>query len=388
MAGTISESFNPRRNSLNFLRLALASIVLVSHAVLLAGFRVVDDINGTGFAEIAVYGFFGISGYLIAGGATRNRAGRYLWQRFLRIFPAFWICLLVTAFIFGVVGWLSQPAVAHCGLSCYFNARQNGPYSYVYKNLLLHIDQTSIAGTPRGSLLPLDWNGSLWTLYSEFLCYLILMALALVGLLRRRGVVLIATMALWAVVAVIALTPSLDDKFSVFDNFAAFSLLKFASVFMIGAVIFLYRERIPDSAWLALMCAGVYVASLYWQSPSTHFTTSDIFVPLVAYPLLWLGIHLPLHRIGARNDYSYRVYIYGVPVAQLLVIWGVEKWGLIPYTAMAIVCTIPLAVASWWAVEKHALKLKSLGMQTTAVSVPLATASRLLTQANDTVGPK
>jgi peptidoglycan/LPS O-acetylase OafA/YrhL len=82
------------------------------------------------------------------------------------------------------------------------------------------------------------------------------------------------------------------------------------------------------------------------------------------------------------------VYIYGVPVAQLLVIWGVEKWGLIPYTAMAIVCTIPLAVASWWAVEKHALKLKSLGMQTTAVSVPLATASRLLTQANDTVGPK
>jgi peptidoglycan/LPS O-acetylase OafA/YrhL len=136
------------------------------------------------------------------------------------------------------------------------------------------------------------------------------------------------------------------------------------------------------------MCAGVYVASLYWQSPSTHFTTSDIFVPLVAYPLLWLGIHLPLHRIGARNDYSYRVYIYGVPVAQLLVIWGVEKWGLIPYTAMAIVCTIPLAVASWWAVEKHALKLKSLGMQTTAVSVPLATASRLLTQANDTVGPK
>jgi peptidoglycan/LPS O-acetylase OafA/YrhL len=205
MARTISESFNPRRNSLNFLRLTLASIVLVSHAVLLAGFSVVQNINSTGFAEMAVYGFFGISGYLIAGSAIRNRPGRYLWQRFLRIFPAFWICLIVTAFIFGVIAWLSQPAVAHCGLSCYFNARQNGPYSYVYKNLFLHLGQTSISGTPRGSLIPLDWNGSLWTLYSEFLCYLILMALALVGLLRRRGVVLIATMCLWAVVAVIAL---------------------------------------------------------------------------------------------------------------------------------------------------------------------------------------
>jgi len=177
------------------------------------------------------------------------------------------------------------------------------------------------------------------------------------------------------------LNPTLDDKFSVFENYAAFSLLKFALVFMTGAVIFLYRERIPDSAWLALMCAGLYVGSLYWQGPSIHFTTSDILVPLVAYPLLWLGMHLPLHRIGARNDYSYGVYIYGFPVAQLLVIWGVEKWGLIPYTAMAILCTVPLAVASWWAIEKHALKLKSLWMPARAVSAPTTTSVvRILAQ--------
>ncbi len=200
---TIGESFDPRRNSLNFLRLTLALVVVINHALPLAAFRVIGGINGTGFAEIAVFGFFGISGFLIAGSAVRASAGRYLWQRFLRIFPAFWVCLLATAFVFGVIAWLHHPVVPHCGISCYFDARSNGPFGYTYRNLLLIIHQHSIAGTPTGSLDPLEWNGSLWSLAYEFLCYLILMALAVVGLLRHRGVVLISTVLLWTAIIVI-----------------------------------------------------------------------------------------------------------------------------------------------------------------------------------------
>ena len=88
---------------------------------------------------MAVYGFFGISGYLITGSAERNRTGRYLWQRFLPIFPGFWVCLLFTAFFFALLGWLSQP-IGHCGVSCYLDARQN-PFQYVANNVFLKIRQ-------------------------------------------------------------------------------------------------------------------------------------------------------------------------------------------------------------------------------------------------------
>ena len=57
----------------------------------------------TTLGTVPVFGFSGISRFLVAGSAARNNVGRYLWRRSLRIFPAFWICLFVTAFLFGTI---------------------------------------------------------------------------------------------------------------------------------------------------------------------------------------------------------------------------------------------------------------------------------------------
>jgi len=361
-------SFNPHRNSLNFLRLVLALTVVVSHSIALGGFGALNGLNQTGFGQIAVYGFFGISGFLIAGSALRNSPVRYLWQRFLRIFPAFWICLLVTAFAIGIVAWLSHPPI-HCGLSCYFNSKSS-PYSYVYRDFLLRMNQGSIAGTPPVGIAQGVWNGSTWTLFYEFVCYLILMLLAGAGLLRRRVLTLCLTIGVWAAAAVITLTPALSSHFSLFENDTSMNLIKFTAIFMVGAVIFLYKDRIPDSGWLALICLALFVAGLYLptggKQPEYFFTSSGLLAPLVAYPLLWLGIHLPLQRVGARNDYSYGLYIYGFPMTQLLLIWGVAGWGLIPFTILSALLTAPVAILSWWLIEKHALRLKSFSLRTHA----------------------
>lgn len=48
--------------------------------------------------EQAVPGFFCLSGFLIAGSRMRLDLGRFLWHRALRIFPAYWTCLIVVAF--------------------------------------------------------------------------------------------------------------------------------------------------------------------------------------------------------------------------------------------------------------------------------------------------
>jgi peptidoglycan/LPS O-acetylase OafA/YrhL len=359
---TIGDALSLRDNSLNFLRLTLAVSVIASHSVDLSGYSWFAFTNRTQLGTIAVYGFFGISGYLIAGSAVHHGAVRYLWQRFLRIFPAFWICLIVTAFGFGLIGWLASSHLC-TQLSCYFGAKQS-PFGYVYHNFLLKINQNSIAGTPTGSRAPLDWNGSLWTLYYEFICYIILLLLALIGLLKHRGVVLAVTVALMCAIAGVTLDSALRSHFSPFENWIPMNIMKFAAIFLVGTLICLYRDTIPDSGWLALGCAALFVAFLWLPrfglAPVYGFTPSDFFAPALAYPLLWLGAHLPFETIGARNDYSYGMYIYAFPVQQLLAIWGVIRLGLPIYLIASVALTFPFAVASWWVVEKRALNLKAL----------------------------
>lgn len=80
--------------------------------------------------------------------------------------------------------------------------------------------------------------------------------------------------------------------------------------------------------------------------------------PALAYVCIWLSIHLPLDRVGARNDLSYGVYIYAFGVQELLAVWGVTHWGYFPYTLLSIAVTLCLATASWTLVEKRALRAK------------------------------
>ncbi len=101
--GSDTFPIHARHNSINFLRLVLAFIVVISHAIALGNVHVQNGVNQSSFGQLAVYGFFGISGYLIAGSVLRNSVGRYIWQRFLRILPGFWFCLIVTAFGIGFV---------------------------------------------------------------------------------------------------------------------------------------------------------------------------------------------------------------------------------------------------------------------------------------------
>ncbi len=108
-----------------------------------------------------------------------------------------------------------------------------------------------------------------------------------------------------------------------------------------------------------LVLAG-FIIPLGRGSPKFLQTSLDLTAVLLAYPLIWLGIHLPFTAVGAVNDYSYGIYIYAFPIQQLLVMWGLNRWGYWPYALLSVAAVIPFAVASWWLVEKHALRLKRL----------------------------
>ncbi len=372
----IGEAFSSRHNSLNFIRLLFCLMVIFSHAIVLGGFGNEWIFgNRTTMGDFAVTGFFCLSGFLIAGSATRNRVGRYLWQRFLRIMPAYWLCLIVTAFVIGALAWLHQAHPPSCSIiSCYYSVGHNGPTAYVYHNFLLGVNQFNIVSTPSGGPVPYFWNNSVWTLLPEVCCYLLLAGLASLKLLHRRLFVAGVACGLWLVEVAFAWrgTAIVAHSFGPFvlPPSLVLGLLSLGPAFMAGAVLYLYRDKVPDSGWLAAGFIVVYVLGsalpIFGQGEArfSHFLpgSTNVMAPALAYPLVWLGIHLPslLQRVGARNDYSYGVYIYGWPVMQLLGIWGVQHWGYAAFAASAVVGSVGLAVVSWHLVEKRALSLKKV----------------------------
>jgi peptidoglycan/LPS O-acetylase OafA/YrhL len=341
---TIETAFNPKKNSLNFLRLALALCVVIAHSYY-GGI----SISTTTLGSIAVYGFFGISGFLIAGSADHNGTLRYLWQRFLRIFPAYWVCLVLTAFFFALLAWVTT---SHHSVGAFLKAPA-GPIGYDISNSLLLTRQLTIAGT--------IWNSSIWTLFYEFLCYLLVGAMAFVGILQRRWLTALTAIGMWGVMAMFTAT-DLRNHFGDSRYWILMNFIKFASVFLVGTFIYAYRSVIPDSRLLALACSAVFVVTL-WLPSTAHTVAFDfsypaLFSPFIVYPVLWLGIHLPFHRVGAKNDYSYGVYIYAFPVTVLLGYWHGYRWGYLPYLLGVIIFTIPFAVASWWLIEKRAMSYR------------------------------
>jgi peptidoglycan/LPS O-acetylase OafA/YrhL len=364
---TIGDAYSGRTNGLNLVRLLLALTVVVSHSIVLGGYGSEDFFHWSTAGLLAVFGFFGISGYLIAASADTHSVGRFMWHRFIRIFPAFWVCLIAVAFVFGPLEWLhsSDP----CGLSCYVRGPL-GPLGYIFHNALLWIGQPAIAEPVRNPIFgwipyPALTNGSLWTLFYEFLCYLLVGALAVVGALRKPSIVVALTAMAWLAVSVITLVPMLNVQFDLFHRVTEFRLLLLVPVFLVGSVLYLYRSSIPDSGWLALSCIALMAISILVPVggngvPEYALTRGDIAAPLIAYPMLWLGAHVPWPQICARNDYSYGVYIYAYPVAGLLSLWGINRWGYVPYTVLTVVVVAPLAVASWWIVEKRSLRLRNV----------------------------
>ena len=359
----LGDSLKDRDNSLNFLRVLFASLVLLSHAAGLAGFNNwVGLINQSSIAQIALYGFFIISGYLIAGSVLRNSTFDYLIRRCLRIFPGLITCLLLTAFLFGVLAWRHLPN-RDTSYSSYFSGHDN-PFTYVVKNSLLanpYWTQHMISGTPDSILQ--SWNGSIWTLFYEFICYIVILGLAIVGFLKHRFLLVGITTLLWAVVVTITLTPSLSAHFNFLENLTAEQLLRFLLIFLTASVFYIFRNEIPDSGWLALGSAVIFTVGLSLPNggrvPSLQFTPSDIFVPFLIYPILWCGIHLPLQKIGSKNDYSYGIYIYGWPISELVVAWNLERFGIVPYWLLCFVVAATFAIASWWLIEKPALGFRT-----------------------------
>jgi peptidoglycan/LPS O-acetylase OafA/YrhL len=355
--GTLTTRFDPRNNSVNALRLGLAGLVLFSHTIKLqSGEDPLANLTGgdVDLGTLAVDGFFALSGFLIVRSYLASPSvWRYLWRRCLRILPGFWVCLLVTAFVLLPLAQLIQfGTLARFPLTGDLSAT-----SYVYDNALLLIRQFEVRGLLDGEVV----NGSLHTLFYEFMCYLGVAVLGVVGVLRRRrSVVLVLAGLLWGVAAFEVVTNGALTA----DHVGRQLFLRFGLMFLAGAVAQLWAHRlilgrVGGVAAAALLALGLAGAALVGQEPRSTLVYLLVAPPAVAYLVLLIGASPRAARIGSRRDLSYGLYVYAWPVQVLLLLVGAALWPLPVYLAASLALALGLAWLSWTFVEAPALALKS-----------------------------
>ena len=335
---SLATAFDWKANGLNTVRLLLASGVILWHSFPLTGrevgFAPLRQLLGEGWVD----GFFAASGFLIvASWLKRPDWAAFLIARVLRIMPAFWVCLLATGFVFvPIVLFLSGVALP--------GGYWPSAVSYVVTNFFLRMYQYDLAGTPAGVPYPEVWDGSLWTLWWEFLCYLGVLVLGITRLLKRKWTI--------EIVFVLALAGSVLVSLDLVHNFLYVHGSRFGLMFAAGALIHKHRERIPVS-WPLMAASAVLVVVSAWL-PDYRLLAA---LPL-GYLVIVSGALLRKPAFRLQNDISYGVYIYAFPVQQALAVFGLYTLHPLGFAALAVVPTVLLAAASWWVVEKRALRLR------------------------------
>ena len=341
--------WDSRGNNFDVMRLALAVLVIYSHAFPLGmGSETLEPMKRLTHGQVtggglAVDCFFVMSGFLIAASAQRSGSvWGFLRKRVARIYPAFVVSALLSAVV--IVPLASARFV----------------YDHAWHNLVgflfqtLRLTEFHYSGAFAGNPYPGVINGSIWSVPYEFWCYVGVALLLVTRLLRRRS----ALVGLFVVAWGWSLASQLRHW-----NFGGKLLgaalgspqfwARLLPLYLAGVVFYEFRERIPLSWKLAVLCAAALLAGCWFS-----FGWTLLFPFAGTYLLFWLAFTpvVRLHGFGRFGDFSYGTYLYAFPIEQLLM----QAFGHAVRPVVLFACATPLtllaAMASWYGVERHFLQ--------------------------------
>ena len=347
-----ASQFLPRHapNGFGLLRLCMASLVIVQHSLALTDFASAATIGPyellwrANFGDVAVGGFFALSGFLLWSSVQRHSPRRFIRLRMYRLFPGYWAALVVVAFLLAPV-----IALAAGTTGGYRLLGSDSALTYVLSNLGLIVIQPSIGEVLSANPYPDSLDGSFWTLMPEFLCYLGLLAVTAVaakfGLRDWRVPFAVALAALAATTVGAVMLPGQLGQYAV-------AVLSLASAFFFGSTLAALgwdSQARPAHMMLATAALGLMLVFGLWV---------PLGPPVLAFFVITLGSVMRRGwptKVGTRTDISYGVYLYHFPVIQLLVAMGVvgaSAWfSYFVLTPAALLLTVPIALASWYVVE-------------------------------------
>ena len=327
------------QNNFRLLRLIAAAMVVETHSHLL----IYDKTSSAYFSQsfhlsfLGLPSFFFLSGLLVTQSLYHSSSWKnFLWKRVLRIYPAACFSVLATALIMG-------PLITTLPLKDYFLSPLF--YRYLASCTLLHtsfllpgVFTHSLLGTP-------SVNSSLWTVSMELKLYLGLLLTAPISITwKKRGLPLLI---------IAAMTCYFWKKNDIPTPFLPW--FTYGVQFLSGALCYLYKDKIIIPRYGILLLPLLFFLSLKLK---IYFYTAYLLIPAL---VIFTGACAvtQVKRITPKPDLSYGIYVFAFPVQQLVANY-LHPAGPFQLFILSMVAVAPLAILSWYGVEKKALRAKRL----------------------------
>ena len=111
-----------------------------------------------------------------------------------------------------------------------------------------------------------------------------------------------------------------------------------------------------------MMTLSLYLFATYILVKNFGFSLGNAINPVLYILLVMLVFSLSYsfsfvsNKVLQKNDISYSVYIYHIPVINIFIYYGIDS--SFKSVVFALFLTLVLAIASWLYIEKTSLKLK------------------------------
>lgn len=329
-----------RSNNYDFLRVAAAVCVVISHQFALFGLPEPLVLHYQTLGGFGVLVFFSISGYLVGHSWDSDpNFFRFASRRLLRIWPAYILIVLLCALLVG-------PIFTSDSLGEYFK----NPITWSYFKNLIFVFQPFLPGVFSGSPVAYVPNGVYWTLPIEMFCYLLVAMLGIVGLMRFKWLVLALTVGVsyWYYL-------HYDAQAVITNGGERYYYVQYGTFFFYGVLLRKFRNHWVDQA-LGVLIALLLLSSLLYLC-GAELLALFVFLP---YAINAFGeVSTPFIRgFGRFGDVSYGMYIFAFPIQQIvLTLLGRQNY-FAEKLMLVIVCTAAASLLSWRYLESPALKLK------------------------------
>ena len=224
-------------------------------------------------------------------------------------------------------------------------------FGYIARNVSLVFGQADLRSLGASSTFGGAFNGSLWTLRYEFLCYAVIGLLGLLGLLRWRAVIAVAFVVTWTGLLVQERFPSVASPARLANDH---EILRLGAYFLAGAMFYAFGRSIRVHPGLAAVAAVALVVAL------PHRWFQPVGVIVLPYLVFCAAVWIPVHHADRRGDLSYGIYLYGYAVQQVLALAHLDRAPLVVYIGLALAWSAVFAAVSWVGIEEPAMQLRSL----------------------------
>jgi peptidoglycan/LPS O-acetylase OafA/YrhL len=357
-ARTQSQEFDFARNNFDLIRLIAASEVALRHSIVHIAPECFPGWLQTVLALIpGVPIFYFLSGYLISRAWERSASPKdYFRNRSLRLFPALWICTALSLIAVFASGYMSTINWSPLKLSLWVIC-QGTVFQFWNPDFF--------RGFGVGVV-----NGSLGTVSIEIQFYCVIAVLHTIfrRLSPNQFTVVLGALTVGAS-GINVMSPQIAHELTawwgsdVAGKLFQLSFLPWIFMFLLGAVAQrTSRFLVPNLLNHAWQTVVLYVAALLvdfycWGLPLGN-NIPFYLVPIMGAATLVCGYSWPnfAGQVLHRNDISYGLYIYHMPVANVFLYSGVLSGIAAVITSLAV--SITLAMMSWKLIEKPFLRRK------------------------------